>query len=272
MIKELKIPNGLVSYYSLGKGSPLIMLNGYGGHFYAWPIEFKKELSRHFEVFFINYREMGYSTSRDNQFTIPLLAQDIYQFIHELKLTNVSLLGFSMGGYVAQEFALNYSENLNLFILCATKLGGHKFIPNDPEILKKFSPSSASLEDEIESDLKLNFPLNEIERYREAQRERLQCRLLPETFITAEIKLKQQTAISRWIDDFKEEKYAKYAKINSKKNLIIAGLQDIIIPYQNSIVLSHQLQNSQTLFFDMGGHGILNQYPKEIAEFICSQS
>ena len=98
MLKELPIPNGTVSYYSVGKGQPLIMLCGYGASFATWPSELTLELSKNFEVFFLNYRAVGYSKTHNDNYTIPILAEDLHQFIQALNLTNVSLFSFSMGG------------------------------------------------------------------------------------------------------------------------------------------------------------------------------
>lgn len=273
MIKEIEIPNGVVSYYRVGNGPPLVMLNGYGGNFSTWPNDFKQKLSQNYELIFFNYREVGYTNltkSQNTNYTINALAEDLHQFIHALNLKNISLFAFSMGGYVAQEFALHFKEEINLFILCACKIGGQKAIAVDPEILQKLLPSNKSEDDEIETELKLNFPANEINLYRDSQKERHRISQLPENLITAETRFKQRAAVGLWIKSFNEEKYSQYEKIKSKTNLLISGLKDTVISYKNSIILSQHLKNSQVLFFDNGGHGILRQHPIAIARYINS--
>ena len=271
MKKDITVKNGSISYYTIGRGQPLIMLCGYGGSYANWPHELINELGKNFEVYCLNYRGIGFSKSNDNNYTIPLLAEDLHQFIQELKLTNISLFSFSMGGYVAQEYVLHYKEKINLLILCATKIGGQKAFAVDPEILQKMLPQNSSAEEELESDLKLNFPLDEIGKYRESQKERYKIRNLPESLVSPEVRIKQRDAIGLWIKNFSGEKYAEYAKMNIQNTLLFSGLKDIIIDYQNSIILSQHIKNSQIHIFDNGGHGLLRQHPVEIGKIIVNK-
>lgn len=113
--------NGTEIFYSVvGQGSPLIMLPGLTGDQTMWG-NIVLELQKHYQVILIDNRGAGRSQVTQAPFRISDMANDVMNVIEELKLKKTSILGHSMGGYVAQEFAIQYPEKLDKLILMSTR-------------------------------------------------------------------------------------------------------------------------------------------------------
>ena len=93
-------------YKSFGEGKPLIILHGFLGSLDNWQ-SIAKELAANYQVFILDVRNHGKSF-HDNKHDYPSMEEDIYYFINHLGLSEVTLLGHSMGGKIAMAFALKY--------------------------------------------------------------------------------------------------------------------------------------------------------------------
>jgi pimeloyl-ACP methyl ester carboxylesterase len=95
---------GKFFYHKLGHGQPFIVLHGLFGSSDNWKT-IGNYLSQRYEVFLIDIRNHGHSFHSD-EFSYPVLANDIKEFIWEKNLEKVILMGHSMGGKVAMTYAL----------------------------------------------------------------------------------------------------------------------------------------------------------------------
>lgn len=263
MYELAEIPNGKISYYTLGHGEPLILLTGFSGTFLHWNQDFLNEISKKYKVFCVNYRGVGYSEGA-GEISIQGFAQDLLKFMNSLNIEKAAILGYSMGGYVAQEFALHYPEKLTDLYLVATRTAGKKVITASPEVNARLAPRELSDEERIEERLFLNFPPEYHDKMRPIQKSAVEKYSLPECQLNLRMLSKQRDATVQWHRGFAEERYEEYAKINVPTK-IFCGMKDLIIPYQNSLVLCEMIQRSVLIIYEDGGHGILNQYPKEIS-------
>lgn len=99
----------------LGKGEPLLILHGYFGMSDNWK-SLGNKFAEHFEVHLIDQRNHGRSFHTD-EFDYELLVEDVHQYILQKELMNVYVLGHSMGGKVAMQFAVTYPELVNKLIV-----------------------------------------------------------------------------------------------------------------------------------------------------------
>ena len=103
-------------FRKMGSGSPLLILHGLLGTSDNW-MSIAKELAKSFEVYILDMRNHGRSP-HTNKFSYPDMVEDIYEFITDLNLRKISLMGHSMGGKIAMNFALEYPHRMeNLIIL-----------------------------------------------------------------------------------------------------------------------------------------------------------
>lgn len=95
-------------FRELGDGQPLIILHGLFGSSDNW-LSIAKQLSEDYKVFSVDQRNHG-NSPHDDLFDYPTMADDLYNFIQENKIHNPIIIGHSMGGKVAMQFAVNHPD------------------------------------------------------------------------------------------------------------------------------------------------------------------
>jgi pimeloyl-ACP methyl ester carboxylesterase len=117
--------NGIrMAYHVRGNGPPLVLVMGYRLNSAAWPATFVEQLARKFTVITLDNRGTGLSDKPVYGYAIENLARDVCGLLDELGITEVAVLGYSMGGAIAQEFVRRFPERVSRLILCATMAGG----------------------------------------------------------------------------------------------------------------------------------------------------
>jgi len=93
-----------------------------------------QELSKKFKLVMFDNREAGRTDVSDRRYTIKLFADDTAGFMDALRISRSHVIGFSMGGMIAQELVLNHPEKVEKLVLCSTYCGGTKAVPPSEEI------------------------------------------------------------------------------------------------------------------------------------------
>ncbi|MGD9933079.1 MAG: alpha/beta fold hydrolase [Dehalococcoidia bacterium] len=113
----------IITYYEeAGSGHPLLLIMGLGGDLQAWALQVP-ELSRHFRVITYDNRGAGRSSAPDRPYSIPQMAADAVGLLDHLGIEKAHVLGFSMGGYIAQELVLANPGRVEKLILMSTAPG-----------------------------------------------------------------------------------------------------------------------------------------------------
>jgi esterase len=102
-------------YESYGDGKPLIILHGLFGSLDNWRT-LSRIFARSFQVFALDQRNHGRSPHSDT-FNYDVMAEDVRDFILQNGLQTVSLLGHSMGGKTAMQFAVHYPHLVDKLIV-----------------------------------------------------------------------------------------------------------------------------------------------------------
>lgn len=110
-----------------GDGPPLVLIGGMGTHLAHWRPEFLSALTGR-QLILFEHRGVNRSTPVRHPFTVSDLADDAAALMSRLGLEQADLIGFSMGGMVAQELALRHSATTGQLVLIGTGAGG----PPDP--------------------------------------------------------------------------------------------------------------------------------------------
>lgn len=143
--------NGMTLCYEIhGEGDPMILLHGFAMYKEFWFAQIG-ELSKYFKSIAIDIRSCGKSTHPIERYSIIDVVEDVKGLLDYLDIEKAHMMGHSMGGMVAQNFALKYPERLNKLILLAT-------LPKfpDPSGLNVYKESQiasykAKLEDPVKS-------------------------------------------------------------------------------------------------------------------------
>lgn len=102
-------------YRKYGKGKPIIILHGIFGMSDNW-VSIAKRLTDDYEVFLLDLRNHGQSP-HSFEFNYDVMNNDLSEFINEHGLTSPIIIGHSMGGKVAMNYALQNSEQVDKLII-----------------------------------------------------------------------------------------------------------------------------------------------------------
>jgi pimeloyl-ACP methyl ester carboxylesterase len=121
-------------YRELGHGKPLVILHGLFGFSDNWQTHAKK-LAEYYRVILVDLRNHGHSPWSD-EFDYQFMVQDLKKLFTTLNLSDVILIGHSMGGKVAMHFAQSNGDLLNKIIV--VDMGIKKYPLHHQHILKAF--------------------------------------------------------------------------------------------------------------------------------------
>jgi esterase len=102
-------------YRNIGAGEPLIILHGLFGSADNWQTLGKK-FAENYSVYFVDQRNHGHSPHTE-EFNYEVMADDLYELITDLGLSQVNLIGHSMGGKTCIEFAKHHSNLIKKMII-----------------------------------------------------------------------------------------------------------------------------------------------------------
>lgn len=240
-------------------GVPLVFNMHFIGTMDHWDSAVTDAIARNREV--ILFDNAGVSSSTG---TVPSnfkeMAANAIAFIDALGLKQVDVLGFSIGGMVAQEIALQSGNLVRKLILVGTgprggegmatltpeaqaALGATYENPDDIWLRIKFTPSAAS-----QAAGKLF-----LKRFRE----RVEGRDPEADEATANA---QMAAMGEWGEQ-REASYDYLAKI-TQPALVVTGTKDVIIYAVNSYILAQHLPDAQLILYPDASHGSIYQYPE----------
>jgi pimeloyl-ACP methyl ester carboxylesterase len=103
-----------------GHGPALVLLNGWSASGISWPSEWLRGLKTRYQVIRIDNRGSGWSRHAPTPFTMADLADDVASVLDEAEIERATVFGLSMGGMIAQEFAMRSPERLVGLVLAAT--------------------------------------------------------------------------------------------------------------------------------------------------------
>jgi len=124
-----------IHYEIRGEGEPLALIFGYGGSSRAWGEPFLKLLEARFRTLVIDNRGTGESDKPEQPFSLADMAADAASVFDHAGIDRAHVMGISMGGMIAQEFALNHPARLRGLVLGCTLCGFTHAVAGDPEAL-----------------------------------------------------------------------------------------------------------------------------------------
>jgi pimeloyl-ACP methyl ester carboxylesterase len=239
---------------------PLVMLQHYRGNLDNWDPALVDALAAEREVILVDYPGVGSSTG-DPSSTIGETARRMIAFIAALGLDQIDLLGFSIGGCVAQEVALVRPTLVRRLILAAT---GPKGAPGMHGWRDDIA-AAARGESKPENLLYIMFAHTEasqakgmdfLKRFMERQEGR-------DAPTSDAVRDAQYDAIVEWgIPD-----HAALQRLTGIKSptLVIQGDGDLMIPTKLSHLMAGLIPDARIRIYPDAAHGFLFQYPTEVA-------
>jgi pimeloyl-ACP methyl ester carboxylesterase len=250
--KKVHVGDIDIAYKIFGKGDPILLLiNGYSQAMDNWDQILLERLAFNHTVIIFDNRGIGNTTSGEKGFSMVQFANDTASLLDVLQIKQIDVLGYSMGGMIAQELALNYPDRVEKLIIYASTCGGKEFIISQ-DVINRLSNGTGSAMDRIERLVHLFYP----EEWRNENPNYLKD--LPKTTETISNKtLDQQTeAIFNWTG------VCTKLKNITQPTLVIVGTDDVIVSPINSLLITERIPGAWLVQIKGGGHGLMYQYPE----------
>lgn len=119
-------------FQHFGQGRPFIILHGLFGSSDNW-VTLAKRIAQDRSVYIVDQRNHGRSPHSDD-FSYPILARDLHDFMDEHSIDTATILGHSMGGKVAMYFAQMFPERVDSIIVA--DIGAKQYSPHHQVIFK----------------------------------------------------------------------------------------------------------------------------------------
>jgi 3-oxoadipate enol-lactonase len=245
-------------YYEVhGKGEPLILIQGFKANSKGW-VFVQDKLAREHRVILFDNRGSGRSDKPEIPYTTKMIAADVAGLLDILGIGAANVFGLSMGGMIAQEFALNYPDRLNNLILGATSCGGSRAVPPTPELMAfLFDPELAKMS--VENRVRATFAWIWSKEFMENNPAVVEQSVAAacEDPIPIHAIVSQQNVLMT------HDTYDRLPDIKAP-TLIIAGSVDRMVPHENSRILASRIPNAELAIIENAEHDFFS-YPPEQA-------
>ncbi|HKN01103.1 MAG TPA: alpha/beta fold hydrolase [Candidatus Binataceae bacterium] len=264
---RLKVGDINVHYDVQGGGEPLLMIMGLGASSAAWDAELVQELAKSFRTITFDNRGTGQTDKPDQPYSVEIFADDAAGVLDGLNIPRAHIFGVSMGGMIAQEFALRHSGRTGSLTLGCTTAGGAHSVPPPPESLKVLTaPREGVPPEEV---IRRGWPLAFTPEYLAANRAKLEARIPrllehPTPPFAFKRQMEGTYTLKTW-DRLPEIK---------APTLVITGAKDVLIPAANSELLAGRIPGAKLHMIPNAGHGFtteaLDEFLRVFVQFVKS--
>ncbi len=257
----IEVDGARIVYRRIGKGRPLVILNGFGATSADWDPSFIDRLTSSHELILLNNRGIGGSTDDGQPFDIAKLAADSARVIDTLGIERANVLGWSMGGFIAQALALNYADRVGKLVLLSTDSGGIEADLASSDVWSELVDTSGTPNEQARRLLFLLFPKDVAESF---YRQFGDVVAAARAQVSTELLHRQAAAMDAW----HQNGVTSQCREIRVPVLIATGTEDIVIPASNALKLANAIPGAWLAQFPHGGHAFIAQYPRALADLI----
>ena len=249
--------NGInYAYRRFGNASeiPVVGFQHFTGTLDNWDPIILNGFAQEREVIIFDNTGIG-NTSGETPDNVLDMTHDAVDFIKALGITRIDVLGFSLGGFIAQYLGVLYPDLVRKLIIVGAAPQDSKVLEGFPQLIGK-----AMQKEPAERFLYIFFTASDESRTKgQATLQRLFARTEDRAAeSTDQAVMAQLTAITRWGTD----PVTIDLKTIPHPTLIIQGSNDEMMDSDNSYVLFKQLPNAILTYYPDAAHGSFYQYPE----------
>jgi 3-oxoadipate enol-lactonase len=255
--------NGANIYWDeQGSREPLLLIMGLGWTSHMWYRSRPALADAGYRTIALDNRGVGSSDVPAGPYTLPVMASDALAVLTAAGVDRAHVFGVSMGGMIAQEFALQYPDRVLSLVLGCTQAGGSKAVQPDMTVLQTLMRDDLNSAEAAEA---ANGFIYAAETPRSRIDEDLAIRLkwAPRRagFVA------QLQGVMMW------ESYSRLDQIKAP-TLVLHGDADRLVPYANGKLVAERIAGSKLVTMPGAGHIFATDFPglseKAAIEFLST--
>jgi pimeloyl-ACP methyl ester carboxylesterase len=245
-------------------GTPIVLLQHFMGNLDNYDPAITDALASRREVILTDNAGVGLSTGEAPK-TVSGMARDAASLIDALGLDHVDVFGFSMGGYVAQQIAVDRPELVRRLILVGTG-------PRGGEGMAQLAPDTARLFGKVYDPQDLMWlpiffsPSDASQSAGRRFLERIRARTDGRDAPVSEVTVAAHSAAAREWGAPSPGSF-DYLKSVHHPTLVVNGSNDIVVPTVNSYILQQNLPAAELILFPDSNHGSHFQFTEQFNRY-----
>jgi pimeloyl-ACP methyl ester carboxylesterase len=232
---------------------PLLFLNYFAANMDDWDPKVTNGFAVERDVILVDSAGVG-SSSGETPSTVAAMTKDCVEFCRALDLRIIDVVGFSLGGMIAQQLAFEYPDMVRRMILMGTGPRGGEGMTFTELSVDDLADPVALLMNSFFTASKSSKAAGQV--YVERLKLRVADRAAPVSMKAADAQLK---AIREWGTIPSTDRYAMLARIH-QRTLIVHGSKDIVVIPINAFLLAQHLPDALLVMYPDASHGAQSQH------------
>ena len=253
--------NGVSLYYEEhGSGEPLLLIMGFTVSSIGWHWNIPA-FAQSFRTIAFDNRGVGQSDKPDEPYSMAMFADDTAGLLDGLDIEQAHIFGISMGGMIAQEFALRHPQRVTSLSLGCTNCGGENTVlSSDPEVLRMLEHIDAvSVEEAALAMTKVAVTPWFMQKHMDT--------LIELNRLSAVHPTPKHGMVSQMAAIQSHDTYERLPQIGVP-TLVITGKEDGLVPPENSVTLSRRIPNAELLILSNASHLFNIERPQTTVESV----
>jgi pimeloyl-ACP methyl ester carboxylesterase len=248
---------------------PLVLIAGLGYGQWFWHAVVP-ELARRFKVITFDNRGAGESSKPSGPYTVPMMAADSIELLRILDVGACTLLGHSLGGFIAQEIAVTRPDLISRLILASTGFGGPYMAPIPAETIRVMTNRHGSIREIVMRGIEVAAAKGFAARNPEMVERLMSYRMSDPVPMAA---YAAQFAAGAGMGLLSPHDVNKRMKSLMMPTLILSGDDDRVVPSANANLMASKIAGSRVEIIADTGHFFPLEKPDEtvrlVSEFIA---